>query len=297
MIFLAVLRRNVSKNMKRFFKSKFFYVITALTLAAVIIPTVLCRMGLSSYLRSTVNNVLTPVRRLADRAAASLEGYAEYFYRFDSLVSENQRLKEENTALKEEVYNSRELKEQYDWLSEYLDIKMRSPDIKWVNASVFGDGGVSGSDVFMLDRGKNAGIEKFMPVITGDGLLGYISDAGHNWSRVTSVLESSSAVGAYVERSGASGVLEGDYFLASDELCRLSYLDGDADIEVGDRILTEGYGSVYPRDLTVGYVEKTEKDELSRTVTAYVRPSAFSASDSKITEVMVITSYETDTEE
>lgn len=297
MIFLAVLRRNVSKNMKRFFKSKFFYVITALTLAAVIIPTVLCRMGLSSYLRSTVNNVLTPVRRLADRAAASLEGYAEYFYRFDSLVSENQRLKEENTALKEEVYNSRELKEQYDWLSEYLDIKMRSPDIKWVNASVFGDGGVSGSDVFMLDRGKNAGIEKFMPVITGDGLLGYISDAGHNWSRVTSVLESSSAVGAYVERSGASGVLEGDYFLASDGLCRLSYLDGDADIEVGDRILTEGYGSVYPRDLTVGYVEKTEKDELSRTVTAYVRPSAFSASDSKITEVMVITSYETDTEE
>lgn len=283
--------------MKRFFKSKFFYVITALTLAAVIIPTVLCRMGLSSYLRSTVNTVLTPVRRLADRAAASLEGYAEYFYRFDSLVSENQRLKEENTALKEEVYNSRELKEQYDWLSEYLDIKMRSPDIKWVNASVFGDGGVSGSDVFMLDRGKNAGIEKFMPVITRDGLLGYISDAGHNWSRVTSVLESSSAVGAYVERSGASGVLEGDYFLASDGLCRLSYLDGDADIEVGDRILTEGYGSVYPRDLTVGYVEKTEKDELSRTVTAYVRPSAFSASDSKITEVMVITSYETDTEE
>ena len=42
--------------MKEFFKSKFFYVITVLTLIAVIVPTVLVSMGLTPVLRSAVNS-------------------------------------------------------------------------------------------------------------------------------------------------------------------------------------------------------------------------------------------------
>lgn len=67
---------------------------------------------------------------------------------------------------------------------------------------------------------------------------------------------------------------------------------------MGDRILTSGYGSVYPRGLVVGYVERIEDNEFSRTVTAYVRPEAFNISDAdKISKVMVITEYESYTEQ
>ena len=282
--------------MKSYFKSKFFYVITFLTLAAVIVPTVLYSMGVSFFLRDCVNIVMTPLRGLADGIVEGLDGYAAYITEFDDLVEENERLRAENAALLEEVYKSRELEEQYQWISEYIELKMQHMDYELTTASVCGRENGNYSTVFMLDAGTAAGIEKNMTVVTGDGVLGYISDVGLNWSKATSILEASSAVGVYTERSGVTGVLEGDYSLSKEGLCRLNYLEAGADIEVGDRILTGGYGSVYPRGIIVGYVERIEQNEFSRSVTAYVRPASLKDGDDKISKVMIITDYEATTE-
>lgn len=282
--------------MKSFFKSKFFYVITALTLAAVIVPSTLSYMGITGVLENTVNTVMTPLRAIADGIVDSLAGYTEYFTEFDRLKEENEKLREENAQLLDDAARSHELEEQYKWISEFIDLKMQHTDYKFAEASVCGHESGNYSSVFLLDVGSTAGITKNMTVITADGVLGYISDVGYNWSRAVSLLESSSAVGVYDERSGTQGVLEGDFELSREGLCRLSYLDEDADIEVGDRILTGGYGSVYPRGLMVGYVESVETNEFTRTLSAYVRPSAFKNEDGNISRVMIITSYETTTE-
>jgi len=278
--------------MKSYFKSKFFYIITALTLAAVIIPTVLSLMGVQGVLRSGVNLIMTPFRSLADGFVEGLAGYTAYFTEFDRLSAENEELKKENAALLDELSRSRELEEQYEWISEFIELKMQHMDYELTAASVCGRESGNYSSVFMLDAGSSAGIARNMTVVTGDGVLGYITDVGPNWSKAVSIIESSSAVGVYSERSGVIGVLEGDYSLASEGLCRISYLEEGADIEVGDRILTGGYGSVYPRGIMVGYVEKIEQNEFSRSVTAYVRPAALEEGDNKISKVMIITDYE-----
>ena len=284
--------------MKAYFRSKFFYVITALTLAAVIFPTVLCSMGHSSVFRNAVNFIVTPLRSLAYDAVDAIDGYAQYIYNFDRLVEENAELKKENSELREEVYKSRELEEQYDWISEYLELKMQNTDYKFVAAKVCGSESGNYSNVFMLDVGSSDGVQVNMPVLSSGVVLGYIAEVGPNWSKATSILESSSAIGAFNERSGVTGVLEGDFQLSQEGLCRMSYLAEGADIKVGDRILTSGYGSVYPRGLTVGYVERVEDNEFSRTVVAYVRPEAFNLSGAeKISKVMVITEYEIYTEQ
>lgn len=282
--------------MKSYFKSKFFYIITALTLAAVIIPTVLSLMGASGVLRSGVNFIMTPFRSLADGLVESLAGYSAYFTEFDRLAEENETLKKENAALIDELSKYRELQEQYEWISEFIELKMQHTDFELTGASVCGRESGNYSSVFMLDAGTSAGIAKNMTVVTGDGVLGYIADVGPNWSKAVSILESSSAVGVYSERSGVAGVLEGDFSLASEGLCRISYLEEGADIEVGDRIMTGGYGSVYPRGIMVGYVERIEQNEFSRSLTAYVRPSAFADGEHNISKVMIITDYETTTE-
>ncbi|MBR5447493.1 MAG: rod shape-determining protein MreC [Clostridia bacterium] len=279
--------------MRSYFNSKFFYIITFLTLAAVIIPTVLCSMGLTPIFRNAVNTALTPLKKLAMDAVTELDGYAAYIHSFDKLKEENAKLKEENALLKEEVHEFRQLEEHYEWISEYLELKMERQDFKFEPANVCGSESGNYSSVYMLDCGSLNGIEKNMPVLSSGVIMGYISDVGLNWSKATSILEDSSSVGVYDERSGVMGVLEGDYLLASDGLCRMSYLEEGADVQVGDRVLTAGYGSVYPRGLTIGYVERVEQSEFSRTTVAYVRPAAFDLTGGdKISKVMVITDYE-----
>ena len=144
-----------------------------------------------------------------------------------------------------------------------------------------------------MDRGTAHGIREGMPVVTPDGVLGYVDEAGLTWSKVRTLIESSSAIGACIERTGELGLVEGSFQLASQGLCRITYLAADSDVQIGDRVVTSGYGSVYPRDLVIGYVTEIVPDEYSRTITAYIRP----ASDlSNLDRVMIITSYDTITE-
>ena len=280
--------------MGSFFKSKFFYIIATLTLIAVIVPTVLCSMGLSPVLRSAVNTVLMPVQKLSDKAAEAIEGFTSYFTAFDRMKEENERLREQVASLREEVAGVREIKEQYDWLSGYLELKMLHHDYKMVPAVISGRGSADYANVFMLDAGKISGIDKGMPVVNSDGILGYVSEVGPTWSKAVSIFEASFSVGAYVERSGAIGVVEAGYDLSRDGVLKMSYLDADADIKAGDRILTSGYGSIFPRGLVIGYVEEVKSDDLSRTVTATVRPAT---RIDRVSDVMVVTGYEVFAEE
>ena len=128
-----------------------------------------------------------------------------------------------------------------------------------------------------------------MPVITEKGLLGRITEVGSTWSKAEVITESSFAVGAYIERSGALGVVEGTYELRSEGICQMIYIESDSDIRVGDKVISSGIGEVYPRGLMIGKVTKVEVDERTRTLTATIEPAADLESISK---VMVVTEYE-----
>ena len=77
--------------------------------------------------------------------------------------------------------------------------------------------------------------------------------------------------------------------LAADGLIRLNYLPGDSEAAVGDRILSSGYGSVYPRGLVIGYIEAVELNPYTRSVAVQVKCAA---DYSDLARVMVLTDYE-----
>ena len=82
--------------------------------------------------------------------------------------------------------------------------------------------------------------------------------------------------------------MEGKYGLSADGLCEMNYLPADADVEVDDRVLSSGYGSVYPRGLVIGYVEEISVNSYTRGLDVKVR-CAVDFSD--LTDVMIITNY------
>lgn len=277
----------------QFFKSRFFLGMVALTLVLVLVPSILSLMGFSSLVRGAVNVVFSPVQKLFHTVADALDGYVAYFTDFDELLEENRRLREEVADLREKAYDYDELSEINEWLYGYLELKRQNQSLKMLPATVTGGSSGNVMTLFTLDKGTAHGVKRNMPVLTEDGIVGFVSEAGLNWCKVQVLLESTSAIGVYDERSGDEGILEGEYELLKEGLCRLSYLEAGASLEVGDRLLSSGYGTMYPRGLTVGYVTEVSLDPLNRTPVAYVR---LAADLSSLERVMILTGYETEEE-
>lgn len=276
-----------------FFKTKFFIVLVCVALVLVIVPTTLSTMGLNDYVRSAAVTALSPLQKLATAVSDALEGFTSYFTEFDRIVEENNTLRSRLDEMEDRVSAAEEVEKMNEWLYGYLELKREHTDFTMVDAAVTGRESGNYMTVFTLDKGESQGIEVDMPVISPKGVVGRITETGGKWSKASTILESGVSVGAMVERTGELGVIEGDFTLAAEGLCRLVYLDAASDIAVGDRILTSGYGSVYPRGLVVGSVESVEKDPTSRSIVAYVRPAA---PLEDMERMMVITDYEIYTE-
>lgn len=276
--------------MKQFFKNKFFYIVVVIALIVTIVPIVFHSMGLTFVLRDAVCVVLSPVQKLFNYTTDAIDGFTSYFYKFDELVEENKQLREEIAEYESQIYDSKELEEMYVWMSDFLELKMSHSDFKLLSATVIGRESGNYSKILNLDVGTADGVKLNMPVITSTGVVGQITEVGLNWSKATTLLESGSSVGAYVERSRITGVCTGDFELSSNGMCRLNYVSENSDIQTGDRILTSGYGSVYPRGLVVGYVDSVKENPYSRTLTVNVKCTP---DYSSMTKVMIITSFDT----
>ena len=275
--------------MRQFFKNKFFYVMTVLALTLTIVPSVFYSLGLTILFRDAVCVLLTPMQKVFNYATEAVDGFAAYFYKFDELIEENNALRERIAELEQQNYDAAQLEERSAWMSNFLELKNQHTDFKMLSASVTGRESGNYSKILTIDVGSGAGVTMNMPVITSEGIVGRITELGYNWAKVTTIVESQSSVGAYIERTEDAGICEGEFALSSDGLCRLSYLPAEAEVRVGDRVLSTGYGSVYPRGLVIGYVETVGINELTRSPDVTVKCAV---DFSELTKVMIITDFE-----
>ncbi len=275
--------------MKGFFKSRFFTVVLIISIALCIFPTVLTAMGHGAAVKGAVVAVLSPFQRAASYVGGALGGYARYFEGYDRLEEENERLRAELESLREKVYDASIMEAENEWLREYLELKKINHTFTLADAKIVGRETTNTRTVYTFNKGTTAGIEKNMPVITKDGVVGYIIEAGLTWSKAVAITDQRSGVGVYTERTGALGVLCGSYELSLEKKCEIVCTQSDADIAVGDKVYTNGMGSLYPQGLSVGEVVEVYVDPYDRSLHAIVVPYVdFDAIDA----VMVVVAYE-----
>ena len=275
--------------MKQFFKNKFFYIIITLALIAVIVPTVLHSMGVTPIVRNAIGTVFTPLQKVSNYVTEAIDGFSAYFYKFDQLREENNQLKEQIADLQSKVYDADNLEKMYDWMSGFLEMKIAHTDYQFLAASVTGHENGNYSRILTLDVGSTSGVKLNQPVVSSEGIVGKITEVGLNWSKVTTLTQANSSVGAYIERTKVSGVCTGNFSRASEGICDLNYIPAESDISVGDRVLSTGSGSVYPEGLVIGYVDSITTDPNSRGLSVSVKCAC---NFTELSKVMIITSFE-----
>ena len=196
---------------------------------------------------------------------------------------------QQNKGLARENARYAALRQENDWLREFLELKRERTDFSLVDAKVIAREGTNFESTFTIDKGSFHGIEKNMPVIAdGNILIGVIVETGLTTARGITILSGTSSVGVVAERSGKSGILQGDFALFADRLCKIPQLPEDVDIVQGDNIYTSGLGKLYPAGLYIGEVTDIVPDPASYTLTALVKPSADILN---LDRVMVITAF------
>ncbi len=124
-------------------------------------------------------------------------------------------------------------------------------------ARVIGGDPASGFTTLVVDSGGTEGIREGQAVAAPAGVVGCVMGVGPDYSTVLWLCDPRSRIAAYVQRSRVVGVLVG-----TGGGCELRYLSTGDDVQVGDRVLTAGRGSVFPRSILIGTVKELRKDGL-----------------------------------
>ena len=196
------------------------------------------------------------------------EGITGVWQNYINLVG----LREENSALKEEVEKLRrekfylwETKLQNQRLKKLLDFKKTS-SYPVVSANVIaGSPSIMRSQIIVIDRGKKDGVSEGMPVTTYEGIVGRIFLAGDNSSEVVLITDEISAIDAYVHRTRARGIVKG-----TGGKCIMEYIENKADVSVGDKIISSGKDGFFPKGIIIGTV--VEIEVVNGLIQAHVSP-------------------------
>ena len=115
------------------------------------------------------------------------------------------------------------------------------------------------------------------PVVTKDGLVGFITEAEYTYSRVTPITSNELSIGVYCVRTGETGVTQGSFELAEEGILSMIYVPLDCEMSEGDIIVTSGYSGLVPKGLVVGKIGETEIAPNGLSRIAEVTPSCDAA--------------------
>ncbi len=276
-----------------FFKSKFFIFCLIIAILLTLVPTLIAAFGGTDLLRSAMGTVAKPFTMCASGIANAFNGFVDVFTEYDDLKAENESLKEQLKEYQDKEYNEELLREQNEWLKNYINIHDANPSLKFTEARVIAREAGNYSTVLTFNRGSVHGIKINMPVITADGLVGSVSEIGLDWCKVVTIIEPNDAIGVIVEKNGKLGLLEGSAELYSKGLCRMSYIGDSSGIKMGDRVYTSGVsGSKYPGDLYIGEIVDTYSDSNTGELVAVVKPGVDFTKLESITDVLIVCGIE-----
>ena len=203
--------------------------------------------------------------------AAPVDGASSVWNGYVDLVGvrkQNAQLKSRVSELEEEVLQYREALVTSGHLQRIAEMR-KDHELSMLPSEVVGfDSGPVFRSV-LLDRGGQDGVDSGQPVITEDGVVGLVTATSGHSARAMLVLDSQSAIDAFVQRSRVRGIVRG----RGTGSLEFGFVARGADVEVGDLVVTSGLGGVYPKGLRLGTIEEARGAEGRLLREAVLRPA------------------------
>lgn len=272
-----------------------FSILVVIAVGAAIFFLVL-RSGQISIFENAAGSLLTPVQNAFSTAAGSVKDFFTNWRDYGALEEEYDALSLENEQLKMELVSAEEAIQENERLTSLLNAQSTYESLDPIYAKVIARDPGPWFETFSLNRGTSSGVKEGMAVVNGDGLVGRVYEAGLNYSKVITIIDSRSRVACLMQRTRDNGIMRGQITDASSTAeCYVYYLPNINSISPGDTVVTSGTDSLYPKGLKIGSVSAVSLDAGSEGTYAVVTPSV---DFQRLEEVFILrTVIETDSSE
>lgn len=232
-----------------------------------------------------MKNIVAPLQSGATNTVQKVKDFFILFQEIKDLREENQDLKKRVSEQAQQINQLEDYALENQRLKDLLDYKdITNEDFNLLTAKVIARNSSNWYDTVVINRGSNDGVQKDMPLINHQGLVGRVINVSPRASEILLIIDQQGSVGARVrETRETPGVIEG-MGDGSNKLAMI-HMPHDAEIEIDHTIVTSGLGGLYPAGVRIGQVISIEEESNGLMKRATVEPFVDFA---KLEEVLVI---------
>ena len=214
------------------------------------------RYGYLNFFRQTFALLTYPVQMAATKPAGFISNAERYFSDLVQVQRDNAALRRAQLGLAERLLRQDVLEEENRQLRALLDMR-EAVAVKTVAADVLFSSRDPFSRRVVLDKGSLQGVEPGQVVIDEIGIVGQVVRVDPVQCEVNLITDRAVSVPVRSLRSGVRGVLSG----AGEGRLEMKFVSADADIKVGDRLVTSGLDGLYIAGLPVAEVQEVRRGE------------------------------------
>jgi rod shape-determining protein MreC len=261
-----------------------FYILAATSIALMVLSS----SGHLAPVEGALNGVAEPFLIAFSTVGHWATNAVDAVREMSGLRTENERLQTLVDTLTIDNLRLNEVEGENERLRSLLKFQQLNPTYDYrggqVIARVTGEGTSNYLRTISIDLGDEHGIRQGMPVVTERGLVGRIYKVGATTSTVLLMVDPSSGVNALDQRSRVVGVVAGQ----AGDMPIMEYIPQDADLAVGDLVITSGLGGNFPKNLVIGQIVEVRKRDYDMFQEAVVRPTV---NFDQLEVVLVITNF------
>ena len=212
------------------------------------------RLPLLKSVRMVTGTVLYPLQMAALMPRDALMGASTYFSSMARLEQEVRDLRVAQATTAQSMQQAQLQIAENVQLRKLMGARAALP-VPSMMTEILYDARDSSSRKIVIDRGSQREVRLGLPVIDGAGVVGQVTRVFPFTSEVTLLTDKEQAIPVQVLRNGLRSVA---YGRGQSGLLDLRFVAPNADIVVGDIVITSGLDGVYPAGLAVAKVIKVE---------------------------------------
>lgn len=205
--------------------------------------------------RQAVAMLAYPLQRLAYAPVEASDNAAQYFSSLATLQKENAVLERQQLDTANQLLRQEHLELENQRLRALLDMKQRQTVPSQVAEILY-----AARDPFarrmIVDKGTQQGIAAGQVVVDELGVIGQVTRTFPMLSEITLITDKDQAVPVQIVRNGLRSVIFG----AGAGGLELHFLAANADVQIGDVLVTSGLDGVYLPGLPVAKVVRVDRD-------------------------------------